>query len=455
MIINAYVLNLAVLVGLLGWASYSRAMRQRKRTPVAMSESMAAADEETAAGEEEPKGPDAMAEAKWYAFRNRFLRVYVLAVGADWLQGSFIYSLYKNTHQLPEPTIAALFATGFVCGAISATFVGSLADRFGRKLACMLYCIIYSVSCLTVLSANPSVLFFGRALGGVSTTLLFTTFDAWLVAEIHRLGFDGEDRLSAIFGEMSMANGFVAIACGVVSQVLVQVFGSEKAPFIGSVVVLICAFVLISRYWPENYGVSHDGGAQTSKSSTLATLSDARLLAISFAACFFEGSMYIMVFYWSEALISAHGSPDLPFGLIFANFMSAMSLGSLGFARMTQDANSVQRSSQAIQLALAVAASSLSVVVLVKQELVRFWALCVFEACLGMYFPSMAYLKGNVIGDEHRGRIYGFMRLPLNVFVVSALGSVKEGDAFRDNIFMVCSSFILVSTLGMAKYVRG
>lgn len=164
-------------------------------------------------------------------------------------QGGFIYSLYKNTHGLSGPTIGALFATGFVCGAASATFTGALADKYGRKLACMLYCVIYSVSCLSVLSSNLPVLFVGRALGGVSTTLLFSTFETWLVAEVNRQGFEGEGRLSSILGEMATCNGFVAIACGVVSQVLVQVTGSEKTPFVTSVVCLMLALLLISRYW--------------------------------------------------------------------------------------------------------------------------------------------------------------------------------------------------------------
>lgn len=141
--------------------------------------------------------------------------------------------------------------------------------------------------------------------------------------------------------------------------------------------------------------------------------------------------MYVMVFYWSEALMSARAltttGGTLPFGLIFANFMSAMTLGSLCFAYITRDGNSVLRSSHAIQIALSVAACSLLIVVIVEKELLRFWALCVFEYCLGLYFPSMAYLKSSVISDEHRGRIYGFMRLPLNVFVVASLSSVREG----------------------------
>lgn len=141
--------------------------------------------------------------------------------------------------------------------------------------------------------------------------------------------------------------------------------------------------------------------------------------------------MYIMVYFWSQALISARsltvdgGNP--PFGLVFANFMSALTLGSLCFAYVTQDGNSVQLSSHAVQVALSVAASSLLLVVLTQQESFRFWAFCIFECCLGLYVPSMAYLKGNIIGDEHRGGIYGLMRMPLNIFVIVSLGSVREG----------------------------
>lgn len=144
--------------------------------------------------------------------------------------------------------------------------------------------------------------------------------------------------------------------------------------------------------------------------------------------------MYIMVFYWSEAIISARAAAndtgDIPFGLIFANFMSAMTLGSLLFSHITRRSNSIQLSSHAVQLVTSIAASALLVVVLAQGELLRFWALCVFECCLGVYFPSMGFLKGNVIGDEYRGRIYGLMRLPLNIFVVASLGSVKEGMCY-------------------------
>lgn len=68
---------------------------------------------------------------------------------------------------------------------IFGTFVGSLADRFGRKLNCVLFGVLYSVSCLTKHINDYNALFAGRVLGGISTSILFSAFEAWMVAE-HR-----------------------------------------------------------------------------------------------------------------------------------------------------------------------------------------------------------------------------------------------------------------------------
>lgn len=50
-----------------------------------------------------------------------------------------------------------------------------------------------------------------------------------------------------------------------------------------------------------------------------------------------------------------------------------------------------------------------------------------FEFCVGMYFPSMAFLKASLVNEERRGKVYGLMRAPLNAFIVLCLVTVKEG----------------------------
>lgn len=56
-----------------------------------------------------------------------------------------------------------------------------------------------------------------------------------------------------------------------------------------------------------------------------------------------------------------------------------------------------------------------------------FWLFCLYEACVGVYYPSIAHQKGNIIDDGVRANIYGMLRIPLNIFVVVALSLTKEG----------------------------
>ena len=55
----------------------------------------------------------------------------------------------------------------------------------GRKAICLAFGVMYSISCLTKHSANFHYLMFGRILGGISTSILFSSFESWMVHEHH------------------------------------------------------------------------------------------------------------------------------------------------------------------------------------------------------------------------------------------------------------------------------
>lgn len=186
-----------------------------------------------------------------------FLTVYALVMASDWLQGPFLYPLYQDEHHLPHGPISALFTTGFLSGAVSGAFIGSLADKYGRKKACLFFCLAYALSCLftafpswgaVFLLGKGAALVLGRVLGGLGTSLLFSVFESWMVADFAAKGLES-GLLSEMFGTMSMVNSLVAIASGVLSEWLVGVSGSKKAPFMASVVVLVVAFGVISSSW--------------------------------------------------------------------------------------------------------------------------------------------------------------------------------------------------------------
>ena len=89
----------------------------------------------------------------------------------------------------------------FRYGFLSGTVIGSFVDKFGRRRACLLFCILevflFALATTFSLYRPPSqviinsmersrdfrVLIVGRLMGGVSTSLLFSAFESWLTAE--------------------------------------------------------------------------------------------------------------------------------------------------------------------------------------------------------------------------------------------------------------------------------
>lgn len=94
------------------------------------------------------------------------------------------------------------------------TVVGSLADKHGRKKAALLYVVLYTLSCFTKHSSDYGVLMIGRLLGGIATSLLFSAFESWIVAEHFSKGLDekwlGDTFSKAVF----VGNGLMAILAG-------------------------------------------------------------------------------------------------------------------------------------------------------------------------------------------------------------------------------------------------
>jgi hypothetical protein len=61
-------------------------------------------------------------------------------------------------------------------------------------------------------------LLLGRVLGGLSTSLLFTAFESWMVSEHRKRGYD-EELLAGTFSLASAGNGIAAITAGLCAQV--------------------------------------------------------------------------------------------------------------------------------------------------------------------------------------------------------------------------------------------
>ena len=356
-----------------------------------------------------------------------------------------MYTLYKHEKALPESTVASLFTVGFVVAGITASFVGSLADQHGRRTACLVYCVTYGLSCLTVLSNDLTILFAGRALGGLSTTLQYSVFETWMVAEYHKRELSGTFSLGSMFSLSVTLSSVIAILSGVVGEAIVRYTGIKTSPFMAALMCLMVAFVGIHQRWSENYGEKPSTEKQHSDSGLRTLLADRRILALTAVTTFFEGSMYIFVFFWAPTLISARsleaaGSP-LPFGLIFSCFMCAVMLGSTIFGFIKPD--NVPDACHLMLSILVLASYGLIFPTWQISEGWSFWSFVLFEVCVGLYFPTMSRLKSEVVDDAVRAKVYGFMRLPLNLFIAIALGLTRDGNEHRSRVFTTTGALLL------------
>ncbi|KAG2680724.1 hypothetical protein I3760_11G111300 [Carya illinoinensis] len=392
------------------------------------------------------------------AFKNNYILVYSLMMAGDWLQGPYVYYLYSQ-YGFGKGDIGKLFIAGFGSSMLFGTIVGSLADKQGRKRACVTYCIAYILSCITKHSPEYKVLMLGRILGGIATSLLFSAFESWLVAEHNKRGFE-QQWLSITFSKaIFLGNGLVAIVSGLFGNLLVDTLGfGPVSPFDAAACFLAIGMAIIMSSWSENYGdpsENKDLLAQF-KAAAVAIASDEKIALLGAIQSLFEGSMYTFVFLWTPAL--SPNEEEIPHGFIFATFMLASMLGSSIASRLL--ARSSPKVESYMQIVFVISSASLLLPILtnfliapskVKGGSISFSGcilvvgFCAFEACVGIFWPSMMKMRSQYIPEEARSTIMNFFRIPLNIFVCVVLYNV---DAFPMTVmFGMCSIFLFVAAV--------
>ncbi|KAG8999453.1 hypothetical protein FRB94_011446 [Tulasnella sp. JGI-2019a] len=408
------------------------------------------------------EGSKESSKAVFSALQKNYLLVYAVVMGADWLQGPYVYSLYKDQYEYPERIVALLFVMGFTSAGLTAPLVGVWADKLGRRRMCLYFCIAYAAACFCTLVPFLPILLAGRVLGGFSTSILFSCFESWLVSASQSTGVSQAD-LSTIFGQATLVNGFVASTAGVISNELVARTSTFTSPFMLSAVLLAVSWVMIRGMWTENYG-GQDATSATADFFQISRLSqawqvvrrDPSLLVLGLTQTCFEGSMYLFVFLWVPSMQEASGSSGpLPLGYIFSAFMVSMMLGSLVYTCIAS--HSLPNSDPPLvlhaklsSLICLTASLSFALSYSATSPQTRFWCFCVFEACVGMYYPVQGMLKGVMISNDHRATLAALFRVPLNVFVTVVMLTGVSSN--RQLVFSGCTLLLAFSSI-MTSFV--
>ncbi|KAG1049124.1 hypothetical protein G6F43_008533 [Rhizopus delemar] len=288
------------------------------------------------------------------SFQQKYLIVFTIVMGADWLQGPYLYMLYQS-YGLGLTQIATLFLTGFVSSAFAGTAVGSLADTHGRKRICIIYCFTMISALFLRLVNIYYLLFCSHVLSGLSTALHYSVFESWYVSEHTTRGYPSEWR-ARTFALSTFLNSISAILAGILSNALVDIWG-YKAPYFASIILLCTVCTVITSTWTENYG-SHQKEQESlgkSLSQGIRTMLRSRnIVVIAAAQTLFECSMYIFVLLYTPAI------------------------------------EAISESTAAYHI---------------------------FEFTTGLYYPSISSLKADSIPEETRAVIMTLIRIPMNLGV--------------------------------------
>ena len=144
------------------------------------------------AGEKSESAPEKPKSVK--DLQIKFLSVFWLLRCADWLQGPYFYEVYasKVFNGIPASLalVSKLFLTGFASTALFGPLVGRAMDTYGRKKGTIAFTIIYALGAASTKSPLLQILFLGRVLSGIGTSLLFSAPESWLVGEAQASGDD-------------------------------------------------------------------------------------------------------------------------------------------------------------------------------------------------------------------------------------------------------------------------
>jgi hypothetical protein len=228
-------------------------------------------------------------------------------------------------------------------------------------------------------------------------------------------------------------------------------------PFELSTGFLAVGGLLAAFIWKEN--VAQGGGDKSEKKTIRDAIdvvkSDPKIMLVGGVQSLFEAAMYIFVLQWppaiSRAVVKAFGEGAVtPYGTVFSCFMASCLLGSTLFGQLAKMAVPTETFTAGMLTAATLAMSAATMTVKSSASLPALVAsFFAFEACVGMYFPSIGTLRSKYVPDSHRSVIMNLFGIPLNVLVVCVFLSISKIGV--DGALGISSLALGLATLCMYK----
>lgn len=279
---------------------------------------------------------DLVREKKW--LKIKYLSAYILARAAMWAKAPYLYMLYNKYHGFSVSEIGVLYVIDAVSGLISGPILGSFADKFGRKLFCMNYCVFVFSNLGLRLTGSRPLAYVAQVLTGFGSGLINSTFESWLVCESKKvfgdLELENERFLKRLFKNQNLYDAVCSLVVSAVSAVIFTLYG-VLATIIFSMSLSALTFFIILFMWDENRPLADAGDTAVinaeSFKEALAELKNRDVLSIGIIESFFQACLNLFTFCWTPLLQRSTASGDINVGFIFVCYVLMMVIGTAVF----------------------------------------------------------------------------------------------------------------------------
>ena len=371
------------------------------------------------------------------SFQRNWLLVFGLAQLAHWMQAPYLFHLYAS-YGYKHSEIVTFFLITYASSALFGTAVGSAADRYGRKRGCQVFLVLFVLSTLAKYDASDS---FGRVwlahtIDGVSLSLLYTSFESWMVSENYVLGFP-QSHLHRTFELGSILNGALAVVAGILASLSGSFTGSQFGPFWVSFVPIGMAGLLM-RFWSENYGEVAGPFRVCVPFALFAR--DQKIVLLGLAQTFFDSAMYVVRYAWMPAMAMGSEHPD-SYGIVFGCLMLSVMIGGILFSMARKsilcgssassggDSFGSGSGGTSSFARISLPAHAVAFVCLLGTVMMfdagsvtpLFWCFVGVEASYGYFWPCYGVMRSEFLPETHRSTVMNLFLVPRNLVVALAL----------------------------------
>jgi predicted MFS family arabinose efflux permease len=182
----------------------------------------------------------------------KYIIVFQLAKAADWCLGPYVFEFFEKVHKMNTETIGKMIAISFMAGLfLGPLLVGYLNDKSDKKFPCILYGVMMIFSNIARQFKHPLYLITSQISYGMATSILYSSFENWLVAEANDKlkNKDVKDALfTSAFEKSMVVDSFTAVSVSFIAGACKRQWGIT-APYyfsagISFITMIIAGIVL-------------------------------------------------------------------------------------------------------------------------------------------------------------------------------------------------------------------